>query len=492
MRLGIVLVTLILVAPLLSGCLATAEEPLVGRLTTGSHAEYKGSDGSSLVVEVRGERTAYDAHLRPHPAIVLHYAFTPAKTGSTQVYEEAIDRRDGLLLHTVWFCDKEAGDAGKDFYCSGDRGKVFPSTSGLPGGLGVSPLWAQHDERPAEVELYPVTIGPTPGRYTTDSDMSEPRECTDYVLKGPAPSQLSIGWVPPFHVYGTPLTLCPDLPFPQRFVPSFSLPELWSDEGKPTFTLRSFTEGDEAVRFDDGLPRAWSSSPDQIPRRDWPDPPRFLSDSLPGAPVAPPEVHSFAVQEDARYRAIMRDGDDPILRSNKFFQSGERASMTLLLEPYHEWYYDWTLVAADEEGPARRVTVEVTVREMESGERSVSMSLEEATNEPWSGRPSFDRYLEPHVDPADVVPVFKNLTGMKEIRQIGHDFSWVTSSGGGVEDRPDDYVVSVFANDPEFNSGNSPVYAGVMAPFGIRVDGASGAIFTIDIPNDRLPFGPDA
>lgn len=492
------LLPMVLFGATLAGCLSVGGGVSfdVPYPSYGDVYEYRGSDGSTLVVEVTGSADRADFYLMRTPSLILSVSYLPVFTDSpTWHLEEALGLHDARIVQQSVECGVPHYEDFRAMECWGDRAMVFTGVGGLPGAFGASAHWGSTTGSGASEIIIenPVVIRNTVNvhagpdwqdrsclRYEVMTDTYEHHVRKTFLL-GP----------------GGAYTLCPDSPFPVRFETAGSARSTFTPETTVvTYELVRTTQGTEPVQFG-GTPPS-SEPPKELEWLNGTDPFYVLEpEEGDRFRFTANEAHQAALELVPRYRKLV-DSDARLVALQSDFSS--RIS------------YDSPTLQTNED--RRRLHVlsdhgEVLNITLQKRTDAVGVPLPEPPSDPLGPAPivqntsyevisidenvssvDFDRFAKPRqVTVESALTILEGLndlgtpcnTGCGRRAVEGGSNRWAAESSGPLALRQEGHNILGFWRDPD---SPQPM---VNFPYLGIIDGESGAIIVYQSQKHRMP-----
>lgn len=466
----------LLFLPSLAGCIGNPSANDSG-LGVGFWATYEGDDGSLLRVEVATIEVRWDALLRPHESLVLDYQFTPAvnEDGEPFRFEEAVDRSDGRLVQQVALCGLAfpSSPSGGTVTCHDDRALLFFGATGMPGALGMGPIWTG-----SSASAWPVADPSSKGRvvrHVVDAGDG----CNEYryeVEEGHAQRIRMLAWT----MASSHMVACPGEAFPRTFQTSIGHHSILRSDGQDGRVAYQRTDaGPEGDRIEPSPVSAWNQT-GGLPLRDLH--PQYLFDGPSDHPtLTVEEAHQAAINQSATYADVMQDGgvvisfDHTNRRSGGGFAPGQGEQQT----------FEAVMKAVRPDGSGVRVALE------KSRTLLLDRSIEDTrvTSDGNTEAP-FHR-SERGVDFDTAVAAAQIHNGDMEPADMGIRHG-VERQPHAWTDFPGDWQQQEYEVYAQFRPPRVAEQEGITAyyPYEAVVGGTSGAWLLLNIEQSALPFAP--
>lgn len=294
--------SLVLVVILVSGCVSQSgtqteglqEPPAVHipSLVPGDEALYVGSDGSFLTLFVEGYEPRMSAHYETVHSLIMRFDYGFVATPNrTHAFEEAVDPASGLQVQQHIVC--MFLDDPEEFRCPDERGFHTSAGGGLPGGIGLGPLWGQELESGSDVviELAPVVGSATTAHYVLGE--LDPKRCGWLTFSSDAAAGArTLPWI---SVGEGRLRVCDGDPLPLQYGTQKGI----------TYERREATFVEVSSRS--AAPLAQGEPAIEPVLREW-KAPLIAADRSETSEFSVEEAHSVALEESTRYRALFESG----------------------------------------------------------------------------------------------------------------------------------------------------------------------------------------
>lgn len=331
------LAALLLVGPLFVGCTTGGlEEVRIPEPEIGASVVYETVAGERLTVNVTDTGDRKDHRGVQHEALVVTADLVTQRYGGqeeTLRFREASDLAQGLVVHHVAACGRplleEAG-------CYDNRSAVGFSSSGLPGGLAMGPLWGSTlPEDAVNVTLYP-DAGSGEVQYDVSRHPGE-SDCRRIDVPDEAVRDTD------FPLEVTEATVCDGEAFPIRF----------GEASGARYERVEASAGGGSVEGADAS--SWTERGQAVDRRKW-SAPLAVHDSSDPANLSALEAHQVAVNRSDAYRGFFDANPEAVVLGSEYSTSGH-ASTRVVEETYQRWY-ERQLLAVAPDGQARAISVE--------------------------------------------------------------------------------------------------------------------------------------
>lgn len=279
---------------------------------------YEGDQGERLYLNVTGIEPRGDHRRIQHEALVIQVALQHERYGGQweiSRFEEAVDLAEGLVVHRVAFCARPLLERPG---CYDTRASVGFSSTGLPGGLLLGPVWGNTipedgvvnvstgtDRQPAPLTIDVSPLAGKPGCRLLDiPDDAVP--ATDVPLEA------------------TDAVTCGEDPFPVSF----------QEVNGTRYERVAASPGDEIVERPEAS--AWSQEGAAVELREW-SAPLAAHDPSDPTELTVKEAHQVARNRSPGYRAFFDEDPNAVLLATQFETSGAASTQAPEYE-YDAWF----------------------------------------------------------------------------------------------------------------------------------------------------------
>lgn len=458
----ILLVSMVLV--LFAGCFTDPllEEPQFDLPPEGTVATYGSDEGVVLTVEIGGTTSMRDPWGFQHLAGMLHYRLDPVDPAHDFIeMTEYVSLDSGAIIRHDTHC---SGSGYRQGNCPPPEIQMNFVMHGLPGGLGLAPMWLTGAEMPEGSKGFQPQ--PVEDRRWAPAE-GEPG-CWSREPVGNTPWKSFGAWLP-VTVVSRPLLVCPDIALPVAFYPDMGYPGDFADVHGERLRL---------VELQHGTGSLWSRegrSPWMAPDLPAPIPPNnsaLIGDESPFVAFTSQEAHVQLLKMSEDYSRAVDDGAIVWMSYEESVTTGWL--MDRKLHETHEWTV--ALVHGVEFSSFKIAKTEW----LAPGGETVNSSYELA--EGWkSPDPPVTPVPAPAVDLSEVFGMAASLFGCRDDpgATISNSIDEGRASGewqGRLNER---MVIRVFVDPPTPDGGIS-----IMRPWTIEVDGLSGKVILINADQD--------
>lgn len=464
---------------LLSGCVEGDGPPelTVDPPRLGERFIYEAQEGSRLEIHVKTVENRSGPYLQLHESLIVEYNLHIVQPGEPFVikFEEAISLDTGLTIHTTNVCGGW-GECPEVGFTQARFG-----TSGLPGALGMGPLWARERyDRNQPMELHHPLF-----EFETSHLQVE-----DVRSTGSACIRLSYSKeFPDLHIFRSTMTglseysiYCPGHSLPREFKTFF--PVSVANDRHLTFRLTDSTPSAEEVIFNKST-ESWKTTTSPFTFNNWTknETPYLFNDSQ-YLEFSMPEAHQEALRMDPGYRRLFNSSQNPILTDTISYLSytmtpgwipGTDIPFPLSANPYEVYTREISVTLTD--GPPRLFILEKKITDP-AGEREISYSMVEPDDQATLkglARLDPDRFSMEQADPIGVLGFFSEFYGSDPDHvAFGHRVARLHSSNEALPEIG--YEIRAFKRT-EGEPGSN-----VVGTIELSVDGRTGSILRMDLP----------
>lgn len=450
-----------------AGCVESEPGLLIGTPSIGSRASYIGSDGSHLEVEVLRSDVKKDAFRQERDVLILGFTLRPSKNTDIEIrFEEAVDFVTGTHIRQDLFCHFTADlPTSQDTACVPDFVRVFMGAHGLPGALGMGPLWGKRIPKSGDLpvrEVHPLMDG-----FELDYAASPTGSCAQLARVGGKPHEYGVPWLPGTVLDG-PFAICDGDVFPSGFVSQMKMPQGFSDEEYPAFSKVGEQHPEVAMQ----VPRNGVALRDQWVETSPPSRTSLLSST---SPVTFPslEAHEQALGLDAEYREFFKAHED----SAVVHADWGRGSLTLGAQTIREEYEQWFLVLRDGQGEGVETRIRKVTQTILGGNGTTRYELAESGAPEWEGGRPQGLGSTSFIDPGRAYGISQAVVSAEAPTVYAHSF---LAMDGGIYALPkvlrdDRFTVGIYYRPPD--APNQYLYK----PWIVNVDSITGAIVHVQL-----------
>ncbi len=443
----------------------------------GDRYRYEGSDGSRLDVFLQENGHRMDAFGVQQDVQVLNFTFTAPEEGELFHFEEAVDA-EGRIIQQVAVCGLALGEAAgsRRFVCYDERAALIYGGSGLPGGLGMAPLWG-HNTGALPKSTYTTLKG-----HVLDGNITATSQNGCLNAHGGTVDPVALHEVRPLPwvVVGTSRVLCPETPFPSLWQPELKAHPIYqrlSDFNDPTSKPPIY----RLTEIDSMQPEVRGSGNRTL---DLPKPQPW------GAPyyVGPSQRFNFSTEEaytaamegDTKFADLVAGG--AIMQLAEHTRKSSGGGDIVGLTDFNTEVVTLAVIGNDGVGRSVEVTRSKTTA---VGEDRFEYKLKASPIQ----QKSAPTLIPLQVHPEDAIAVGEAFAGLSlgffewvgySSRLFGLNHFWsdvpaetILTSG---------YEVYVRFDDPKPESG------AMVAPYNLYMDGPTGALTYMDVPRTMLPI----